>query len=45
MRKATIDPARWLCDWQIAQREARRLLRRLRRRLVAGARGSPGLPG
>ena len=27
-----IDPARWLRDWQIAQREARRLMRRLRQR-------------
>jgi hypothetical protein len=26
-----IDPAAWLTDWQIAQREARRLLRRARR--------------
>lgn len=30
MRK-TIDPADWLNDWQIAQREYRRLIRRLRR--------------
>lgn len=29
-RKA-IDPAAWLKDWQIAQREARRLIARVRK--------------
>ncbi len=37
MEKARIDPAAWLKDWQIAQREARRLLRRLRRGAGKGA--------
>lgn len=33
MRKAAaINPAEWLKNWQIAQREARRLMRRLRQR-------------
>ena len=35
MEKKRIDPALWLKDWQIAQREARRAIRRARGRLSA----------
>lgn len=44
MEKKRIDPAAWLKNWQIAQREARRIIRRAQRRRQNGD-SSSGTPG
>lgn len=42
MEKKRIDPAVWLKNWQIAQREARRIIDRARK--AAGTKRPPTAP-